>query len=285
MKKTAGVLGIALIIVFVSGLFMQGYAQEGQQERYIREYRIGPWDILEISVYGEENYNGVRVTVSEYGRVRLPLLDDPVEASDLTLDELESKVSKLFVDKDVFQNPSVTINVVERYSQRISVIGAVANPGPYELQGRQKLLNVIAELGGFTIYDGEVTLIREQQEPLKITIKDLVSGEDRYNLPLQPKDIIIARPEEVALVYVTGAVGSPGAFEFPISRMPTLYRAIVQAGGFTERASKGNVKIKRRDESGKEIIIEADAKDIEKGNKPDIQLQAGDVVIVGEKLF
>ncbi len=285
MRKIAGVLGIALIIVFVSGLFMPGYAQIGQQERYVREYRIGPWDVLEVSVYGEEDYNGVSVTVSEYGRVRLPLLDEPVDASGLTLDELESKVSQLFVDKDVFQQPSVTVNVVERYSQRISVIGAVANPGPYELRGRQKLLSVIAELGGFTIYDGEVTLIREQQEPLKITIKDLVSGEDRYNLPLQPKDIIIARPEEVALVYVTGAVGSPGAFEFPLSMMPSLYRAIVQAGGFTERASKGNVKIKRVDETGREIILEADAKDIEKGDKPDIQLQAGDVVIVGEKLF
>lgn len=285
MRKTAGVLGIALLIIFVSGFVMPGYVQEEQQERYVREYRIGPWDVLEVSVYGEEDYNGVRVTVTEYGRVRLPLLDEPVDASGLTLDELESKVSQLFVDKDVFQKPSVTVNVVERYSQRISVIGAVANPGPYELRGRQKLLSVIAELGGFTIYDGEVTLIREQHNPLKITIKELVSGEDRYNLPLQPKDIIIARPEEVALVYVTGAVGNPGAFEFPLSSMPTLYRAIVQAGGFTERASKGNVKIKRVNETGKEIIIEVNAKDIEKGNKPDIQLQAGDVVIVGEKLF
>ena len=115
--------------------------------------------------------------------------------------------------------------------------------------------------------------------------KDLVSGEERYNIPLQPNDIIYVLPEETVIIYVTGAVGSPGALEVPASNIPSLYRAIVQAGGFTARASKGKVKIKRLGEDGKEIIIDVDAKDIEKGDKPDIPLQAEDIVIVGEKIF
>jgi polysaccharide export outer membrane protein len=131
MKKTAGVLGIALIIMFVSNLFIQGYAQEERQESYVREYRIGPWDVLEVSIYGEANYNGVSITVSEYGRIRLPLLEEPVDASGLTLGEIESKLGQLFVEKGVFQNPSVTVNVVQRESQMVSVLGAVMKPGRY----------------------------------------------------------------------------------------------------------------------------------------------------------
>jgi len=280
MRRIAGILAVSLIILFVSGV----YAQEEQKETYIREYRIGPWDVLEVSVYGEEDYTGVRIQVTEYGRIKLPLLDE-VEVLGLTQGELEEKLKQLFMEGAIFQNPSVTVLVAERQSQRVSLLGAVANPGRYELLGRQELLHIIAEAGGFTTYGGEVTVIRGQFDPLKVPIKELISGDDKFNIPLQPNDIIIVSPEETVFIYVTGAVGSPGALQVPKSNIPTLYRAIVQAGGFTERASKGNVKIKRMDESGKEIIIDVNAKDIEKGKKKDIPLQAGDVVIVGEKIF
>ena len=269
-----------ILMLFASSL----YSQEGQQERYVREFRIGAWDVLEISVYGEEDYGDIRVQVTEYGKIKLPLVGE-VEVVGLTQGELEKSLSQLFVEKDIFQNPSVTVLVVERQSQRVSMLGAVANPGRYELLGRQKLLHVVAEAGGFTTFDGEITLIREQQDPLKISIKDLVSGDERFNIPLQPNDIVYVRPEETVLIFVGGAVGSPGALEVPKSNIPTLYRAIIQAGGFTARASKGNVRIKRMDENGEEKIIQVNAKVIEKGEKPDIPLQAGDVVIVGEKRF
>ena len=267
-------------MLFVAGL----RAQEEQPQRYVREYRIGPWDVLEVSVYGEEDYSDVRVQVTEYGRIKLPLID-VVDVEGLTQGQLEQNLSKLFIEKAIFQNPSVTVLVVERQSQRVSLLGAVATPGRFELLGRQKLLHVVAEAGGFTTFDGEITLIREQQDPLKISIDDLVSGDDRYNIPLQPNDIVYVRPEETVLIYVGGAVGSPGAIEVPKSNIPTLYRAIIQVGGFSERASKGNVKIKRIGENGDEIIIDVDAKDIEKGDKPDVALQPGDVIIVGEKVF
>lgn len=273
--------------VFIAGfllLFMASLFSQEEPERYVREFRIGAWDVLEVSVYGEEDYGDIRVQVTEYGKIKLPLVGE-VEVMGLTQGELEKSLSQLFVEKDIFQNPSVTVLVVERQSQRVSMLGAVANPGRYELLGRQKLLHVVAEAGGFTTFDGEITLIREQQDPLKILIKDLVSGDDRFNIPLQPNDIVYVRPEETVLIFVGGAVGSPGALEVPKSNIPTLYRAIIQAGGFTQRASKGKVRIKRMDENGEERIIQVNAKDIEKGEKPDIPLQAGDVVIVGEKRF
>lgn len=260
------------------------FAQENQPERYVREFRIGLWDVLDVSVYGEEDYSGIRVQVTEYGRIKLPLLEE-VDVLGLTQGELENKLNKLFVEKRLFQNPSVTVLVVERQSQRASVLGAVANPGRYELLGRQKLLHVVAEAGGFTTFVGKITLIREQQDPLHISIDDLVSGDDRFNLPLQPNDIIYVRPEETVLIFVGGAVGSPGALEVPKSNIPTLYRAIIQAGGFTERASKGNVKIKRLSENGDEIIIPVNAKNIEKGDMPDVELKEGDVIIVADKIF
>jgi len=260
------------------------FSQENQAEEYVREFRIGLWDVLEVSVYGEEDYYGIRVQVTEYGRIKLPLLEE-VGVLDLTQGELENKLNKLFIEKELFQNPSVSVLVVERQSQRASILGAVANPGRYELLGRQKLLHVIAEAGGFIAFAGKITLIREQQDPLDISIDDLVSGDERFNLPLQPGDIVYVRPVETVLIFVGGAVGNPGALEVPKSNIPTLYRAIIQAGGFTDRASKGNVKLRRKGEGGDEIIIPVNARDNEKGDRPDVQLKEGDVVIVADKLF
>lgn len=280
MRNKACVLAIGLLVFSAAVLF----SQENQPESYVREFRIGLWDVLEVSVYGEEDYSGIRIQVTEYGRIKLPLLEE-VDVLGLTQGELENKLNKLFVEKQLFQNPSVTVLVVERQSQRVSILGAVANPGRFELLGRQKLLHVVAEAGGFTTFAGEITLIREQQDPLHISIDDLVSGDDRFNLPLQPSDIVYVRPVETVLIFVGGAVGNPGALEVPKSNIPTLYRAIIQAGGFTERASKGNVKIKRLSETEGEIIIPVNAKDIEKGDMPDIPLKEGDVVIVADKIF
>lgn len=280
MRNKAWVFAIGLLVLTPVATF----SQENQPERFVREFRIGLWDVLEVSVYGEEDYSGIRVQVTEFGRIKLPLLEE-VDVLGLTQGGLENKLNKLFIEKQLFQNPSVTVLVVERQSQRASILGAVANPGRYELLGRQKLLHVVAEAGGFTTFVGRITLIREKQDPLHISIDDLVSGDERLNLPLQPDDIVYVRPEETALIFVGGAVGSPGALEVPKSNMPTLYRAIIQAGGFTERASKGNVKIKRLSENGDEVIISVNAKNIEKGDMPDVELKEGDVIIVADKIF
>lgn len=280
MKNRACFLAIGLLVFSVAVTL----SQENQAEDYVHEFRIGLWDVLEVSVYGEEDYSGIRIQVTEYGKVKLPLLEE-VEVLGLTQAEMEKKLNKLFIERKLFQNPSVSVLVVERQSQRVSVLGAVTNSGRYELLGRQRLLHVVAEAGGFTSIAGEVTLLREKQEPMHLSIEDMVSGDERFNLPLQPGDIVYVRPVQMVLIFVGGAVGNPGALEVPKSDIPTLYRAIIQAGGFTDRAAKGNVRIKRKGENGDEIIIPANAKDIEKGDMPDVQLEEGDVVIVADKIF
>jgi hypothetical protein len=45
------------------------------------------------------------------------------------------------------------------------------------------------------------------------------------------------------------------------------------------------VKIKRKDASGKESILEVNLDEILSGKKPDISLQDGDLVIIKESFF
>ncbi len=272
------------LIVFVASVF----SFQEEQEKYVLEYRIGPRDLLDISVFGNEELNR-QARVSEEGKITFPPLKGEIEVEGLTIVELEQRLNQL-LRKDLLQNPQVTVFIQEHRSKRIALLGAIQNPGFYELLGRRKLLHIIAEAGGFSSDAGtEITIMRESQdglnETLKISIKDLISGDAALNIPLQPNDTIYVLPEEIVAIYVIGAVRNPGALEVSKSEIPALYRTIAMAGGFTERASKGGVIVRRKDESGKEIPIKVNVKDIINGKKQDFPLQENDIVYVPESIF
>ncbi len=276
------------ITIFFLVLILPVFSFQESQEKYVLEYRIGPRDLLDITVFGNEELSR-QVRVSEDGKITFPPLKGEIEVRGLTKVELEDKLNQL-LGEDLLQNPQVTVFILEYRSKRVALLGAVLNPGFYELIGRQKLLHIIAEAGGFsTVAGGEITIMRERQdglnETLKISIKDLISGDASLNIPLQPNDTIYVLPEETVAIYVIGAVRSPGALEVGKSEIPTLYRAIAMAGGFTERASKSGVIVRRKDESGKERPIKVNVKDIIKGKKQDFPLQENDIVFVPETIF
>ncbi len=258
------------------------------EDQYKADYKIGAKDLLEISVFGLEEMNKT-VRVSEDGKITFPLLGE-VEVEGLTKTELEKKLSQLLEEK-YLQSPQVTVFIKEYQSKRISVLGAVGKPGPYELLGRQTLLQLISEAGGLTEDAGDdIIVIRQFQDgtsiSLKISIDDLfLKGDARLNIPLEPNDIVNIPAEKTALIYVFGQVRKPGALEVKKSNIPTLLQVIAQAGGFSERASKGGVLIKRINKDGKEKQIKVNVKDIIKGKKKDIQLLENDVVYVPETIF
>ncbi len=258
------------------------------EDQYKADYKIGAKDLLEISVFGLEEMNKT-VRVSEDGKITFPLLGE-VEVEGLTKTELEKKLSQLLEEK-YLQSPQVTVFIKEYQSKRISVLGAVGKPGPYELLGRQTLLQLISEAGGLTEDAGDdIIVIRQFQDgtsiSLKISIDDLfLKGDARLNIPLEPNDIVNIPAEKTVLIYVFGQVRKPGALEVKKSNIPTLLQVIAQAGGFSERASKGGVLIKRINKDGKEKQIKVNVKDIIKGKKKDIQLLENDVVYVPETIF
>jgi len=280
MKRIIIILAAAYLILFSMCLF--------SQEKYTTEYRVGPKDLLEISVFGLDELNKT-VRISEDGKISLPLLGE-IEVEGLTKAEVEKKLSQLLEEK-YLQNPQVTVFIREYQSKRVSVLGAVGNPGTYKLLGRQTLLQIISIAGGLTQEAGkEIIVIRQQEDgtstSLKISIDDLIlKGDASLNIPLQFNDIINIPIDKIVYVYVFGQVKKPGALNVKKSNIPTLLQAIAQAGGFSDRASKGAVLIKRIDENGKEIKIKANVKNIIKGKRKDIQLKENDVVFVQETIF
>ncbi len=261
--------------------------QVSPRDYFIREYVIGPRDLLEIKVFELPEFDHT-VRVSEDGTITLPLLGS-VQVGGLTKEKVEQKIAGL-LDKYI-KNAQVSVFIKEYQSSRVAIIGAVEKPGMYELVGRQTLLQMISQAGGFKENAAnEIYVLREGQDgntaSISIDLEDLLlNGNQRLNIPLQPNDVINVPVDKLITIYVFGQVRNPGALQVKISKKITLLQAIAQAGGLSENASKRGVVVKRKDKSGKEINLKVNLNDIINGRKKDIPLQEGDVIIVKESIF
>jgi len=261
--------------------------QSSARDYFIREYIIGPRDLLEIKVFELPEFDHT-VRVSEDGSITLPLLGN-VKVGGLSKDKAEKRLAEL-LDKYV-KNAQVSVFIKEYQSNRVAIIGAVEKPGMYELVGRQTLLQMISQAGGFKENAGnEIYVLREGQggntASISIDLEDLLlNGNQKLNIPIQPNDIINIPIDRLVTIYVFGEVRNPGAIQVKISKKITLLQAIAQAGGLSENASKRGVIVKRKDKDGKETRMQINLNDIIKGKKQDIPLKEGDVIIVKESIF
>jgi polysaccharide export outer membrane protein len=97
-----------------------------------------------------------------------------------------------------------------------------------------------------------------------------------------PSVIVAIKEYRSKKITVLGQVQKPGSFSF--SSGMTLLQAVSLSGGFTSIAKTDRVNLTRRTKTGsKTVILNFDS--ITDGRSPDIPLQAGDAIFVGERVF
>jgi len=111
----------------------------------VPDYRIGPLDLIEVTVFQvKELDRTVRVNTS--GKISLPLIGT-VDAGGKTVSELEAEIASR-LEEGFLQSPQVSVFVKEFTSQRVTLEGAVNQPGVYPITGRTSLLQAIAMAKG-----------------------------------------------------------------------------------------------------------------------------------------
>ena len=280
-RRAWGALLVFLVSAIPAG---RAYAAQQQEEKVgpVIDYRIGAKDVLQVTVFEKPELNQT-VRVSEDGSVSLLLLGK-VRVAGLTAQEVEKNLAQILLEK--YLNTAHVTVFIKEY-QRVSVIGAVAKPGSYEIVGPTTLLQIIAEAGGLTPEAAnELYVIRQgadgQKDRIPINLNDLMNrGDQTLNIDLQAKDVVNIPKDQTFTVFVNGEVKTPGAIQFKQSRKLTLLQAIGQAGGVTEWASKSKVVINRKDaKTGKEMRIPINLNKIYDGVISDIFLEDGDVIVI-----
>lgn len=266
----------------------------------LEEYRIGPEDLIEISVFEvPEMSRTVRVSAS--GLISLPMIGS-VKAVGLSPRELEQALGDV-LRKSYIKDPQVAVFIREYRSYPISVMGAVKSPGLYYIQTRKGLVEVLSMAGGFAEGARQpgrtITITRranvrstgaagapgggsaENQRPaaMEVPVKELVEGTDpKWNVPIYPGDDI--RVSIAGVYYVAGDVNRPGAFQLSDFDKISALQALAIAGGTKRTASSKNAVIIRRDAAGKKVEEKIDLSRVLKGKDTDTTLGANDILFV-----
>jgi len=273
---------------FFSVFFIASLSLLGFQEKISPNYRVGPQDMIEITVFGHDEWNR-SVRVSEEGKIPFPFIGE-IDINGLTRLEIEKKL-KTAIDERLLVNAQVIVFIKEFHSQKISLFGAVGNQGQYELEGPETLLSLLSKAGGMTENAGEDILVIRQlpdktTRSLKISIHDLMmNGDPALDIPLQTNDKINVPKAEMVKLYFVGEVTKTGVLEVKKSKIPMLHQAIIQQGGFTAKAAQKRVMIKRMGPDGKEQVLKFNVRAILKGRKQDVPLKDNDTIYVPETIF
>jgi polysaccharide biosynthesis/export protein len=105
------------------------------------DYKIGPNDTLDITVFQVPDLTRT-VQVDTGGNIMLPLVGK-VSVIGRTANELSDSL-KAQLEKSYMKNALVTVTVKEMTTHRVTVDGAVNQPGVYPLAGPTSLMQAVA---------------------------------------------------------------------------------------------------------------------------------------------
>lgn len=203
-KSTVVVMAAALLAV--SGCATNGLGPDDRErqgsidhaslhEDAVMEYRIGPADVLSISVWNHKELNQT-VTVRPDGQVSFPLIGD-IPAVGLTPLELQVAMQKALGEYIDLIPGEVSVVVDEVHSYTVSVLGEVRLPGRFEFQSQASVLDALAEAGGLTEFasTSNILILRSnggQLEKRRFDYQNLLKSDSREARVLVfPGDVIL----------------------------------------------------------------------------------------------
>ena len=129
----------------------------------VDDYRIGPSDLLEISVFQVPELSRT-VRVNARGGLTLPLIGE-IQAGGLTGQQLETLLAQK-LKETYLQDPQVSVFIKEFVSQRVTVGGSVNKAGVFPISGKTTLMQAIAMAGGLhkLANENDIKVFRDKQD-------------------------------------------------------------------------------------------------------------------------
>ncbi len=156
-----------------------------------RSMTLGPGDVFEVRVYGEEKLSGI-FRVGGTGEISFPLVGRiPVEG--LSPTQVETIIEQRLGD-GYLKHPYVTVFVKTYDSKAISVLGQVKEPGTFPYKPQMTVIEGISLAGGMleSAKANAVVVTRQeggQELGFTVPVRSISEGEVP-NFFLKPGDIV-----------------------------------------------------------------------------------------------
>ena len=170
---------------------------------YLKEYRLGPQDVISIEVFGQcPDYCKTDITVPPTAEISYPLIREGIFVGGKTVNQIEAEITKK-LDEYII-DPHVTVSLKKVGSARYSVLGDVGQPGVKLMERRLSVNEAIVEAGG-VLRTGDkkrVTIYRQTANgitPLTVNLDD--AGRNRAEMVyLVPGDQVIVPGNKIKTV-------------------------------------------------------------------------------------
>jgi polysaccharide export outer membrane protein len=267
-----------------------------------RSYVLGPDDGIMVNVVDlaelDSKALGV-IRIDHQGNIRLPLAGR-IEAAGLTVESLETKIAKRL--SGIMYNPEVSVSVAEYRSHPVSVLGAVRNPGVYQVTGPKTLFEILSLAGGLNPdASNRIKITRATAAgPLPLPNAAPDKTGEFYTAELNVRSVMDAKsPDEninvlsndvitvpkADMVYVVGAVHRSGGFPLAEKEQISVLQAVSLAEGLDKIASAKGARILRQASPGAERTeVAVNVEKILDGRAQDVSLQANDILFIPNSL-
>ena len=233
---------------------------------------LTPQDSISIKVVNQPDMD-TTTRVETDGTISFPYVGR-IRAAGLSEDQLAHAIERQLASRQIVTDPHVLVDITS-FGTQASVQGQVGVPGVYTLDRPTNLTQLLSRAGGLrdAALGGTVSVRRAGGAIQKFDSKDVQAGRG------PGASLRIANNDEVFVdlapfYYIYGYVGRPG--EFPLLRPITVQQAISIGGGLAVLGSEWRIKIKRMSGNGQTYEVPASLDD---------QVEAGDTIIVSERIF
>jgi polysaccharide export outer membrane protein len=162
---------------------------------YLSSYRLGPEDIISVTVFGQDRYSKAGIVIPPDGRISYPLVPDGIFVAGKTTQQVQEELTKR-LDEYII-DPKISVALEKAMSARYSVLGDVAQPGIRAMTHRLSVYEALAEAGGVlnTGDKSKVFILRRQPDgtlhPLPVNIKEIERGRAKEMAFLVPGDQVV----------------------------------------------------------------------------------------------
>ncbi|MEM9351994.1 MAG: SLBB domain-containing protein [Planctomycetota bacterium] len=273
--------------------------------------RLYRGDLLELTILSGEDGEKKEPTlarVAENGTVDVPVVGAvPVEGLEPT--DAGARIAAASVERGFYLRPHVAVEIKTKAVNKITVLGAVQEPGVHEIpRNACDLVSAIAAAGGLAEdASTEVEVLSHQTtsgtgNPYGIPNPTAVVTASATSAPAGPRiarldlakatrqsiseqhladrDVVMVRPTEERLIHVTGVVETPDQFELPDGQDVRLLDAVALAGGPSSPVADKVIILRNRKDGGAPVVINASLGRAKKNNRENLRLAAGDMVSV-----
>ncbi len=253
--------------------------------------------------------------MGEDGQADIPVVG-PVPVAGMEMAAAEAAIAAACIQRQLYRAPHVTVTMKHQRTNKVTVVGAVKEPGVYAIPRRSSdLLAALVAAGGLSEDAGVKVEIRNPRksggEP---SLPPIASGSQGdgvdsvgFSVPVDPVSsrmesiqvdlitatkagsggyevidggVVMVEKRDTEPVHVLGLVRTPNRYEFPIAQDLRLLDALALAGGVSNSVANKVYVIRRKPNSSQTAIVSTTISEAKRNEAHNIMLSPGDVISV-----